>query len=137
MALVIDTGVLYATLDSDDRDHSACATLLAKARESRLVPSPVLTEVDWLCGSAPGARFSVVLDQIESGALEIEELSQTDYDRIAELLLTYADLRVGFVDAAVLAVVERLREPKLATLDRRHFTVMRPNHVDALELLPA
>jgi hypothetical protein len=41
------------------------------------------------------------------------------------------------VDAAVLAVVERLREPKLATLDRRHFTVMRPRHIEALELLPA
>ncbi len=50
---------------------------------------------------------------------------------------TYTDLRVGFVDAAVLAVVERLREPKLATLDHRHFSVMRLRHVDALELLPA
>jgi len=49
---------------------------------------------------------------------------------------TYADLRVGFVDAAVLAVVERLRQTKLATLDHRHFSVMRPRHVDALELLP-
>ena len=39
---------------------------------------------------------------------------------------TYADLRVGFVDAAVLAVVERLRETKLATLDHRRFSVMRP-----------
>lgn len=55
----------------------------------------------------------------------------------AQLLTTYADLRVGFVDAAVLAVTERLREPKLATLDHRHFSVMRPRHVDALQLLPA
>jgi hypothetical protein len=44
---------------------------------------------------------------------------------------------VGFVDAAVLALVERLREPKLATLDRRHFAAMRPRHVQALTLLPA
>jgi hypothetical protein len=28
------------------------------------------------------------------------------------------------------------REPKLATLDHRHFSVMRPRHVDTLELLP-
>jgi uncharacterized protein len=46
-------------------------------------------------------------------------------------------VRVGFVDAAVPAIVERLGEPKLATLDRRHFSIMRPRHVDALELLPA
>lgn len=79
----------------------------------------------------------MVLAQIENGAIEIEELESSDYLRVAELLTTYADLRVGFVDAAVLAVVERLREPKLATLDHRHFTVMRPRHVKALELLPA
>jgi len=36
-----------------------------------------------------------------------------------------------------LAIVERLGEPKLATLGRRHFGVMRPGHMDALELLPA
>lgn len=39
-------------------------------------------------------------------------------------------------DAAVLAIVERLNEPKLATLDRRHFTLTRPRHIEALTLLP-
>ena len=43
---------------------------------------------------------------------------------------------VGFVDAAVLAVTARLDEPKLATLDHRHFRALRPRHVDALQLLP-
>ena len=53
-----------------------------------------------------------------------------------EIQSTYLDSGVGFVDAAVLAVVERLGEPRLATLDRRHFTLMRPRHVEALELVP-
>jgi uncharacterized protein len=137
VALVVDSGVLYATLDSDDQHHLRCVELLAKAREPRVVPSPVLAEVDWLCNSSPHERFSLVLDQVRSSALEVEDLIEADYDRIVDLLRTYADLRVGFVDAAVLAIVERLREPKLATLDRRHFSVMRPRHVEALELLPA
>jgi predicted nucleic acid-binding protein len=50
---------------------------------------------------------------------------------------TYKDLRVGYVDCAVLAIVERLGENRLATLDHRHFATMRPSHVGALELLPA
>lgn len=74
---------------------------------------------------------------IRGGVYGIEDLTPEDYDRAAQLIRRYADLRVGFVDAAVLAVVERLREPKLATLDHRHFAVMRPRHVEALELLPA
>jgi predicted nucleic acid-binding protein len=137
LALVLDTGVLYATLDADDRYHGPCTSLLSAVRGQRIVPAPALTEVDWLCGRRSHSAFSVVLDQIDTGALVVEDLVSADYRRVAELLEAYADLKVGFVDAAVLAVVERLREPKLATLDHRHFSVMRPRHVEALELLPA
>jgi uncharacterized protein len=98
----------------------------------------VLVEFDHFA-SRQGDRRAVraLLDDVERGAYEVKDLLVSDYRRVRELLDTYADLRVGFVDAAVLAIVERLREPKLATLDHRHFAVMRPRHVDALELLPA
>jgi uncharacterized protein len=102
------------------------------------VPAPVLVELDYMVSRALGAEvFPAFVDQIRDGVLVVESLTSRDYERTAELMRTYADLRVGFVDAAVLAIVERLREPKLATLDHRHFSVMRPRHVDALELLPA
>ncbi len=81
--------------------------------------------------------FVTILEEIRRGAYQVEDLIAADYQRIAEILHTYADLNVGFVDASVLAVTERMRETKLATLDHRHFSVMRPRHVEALELLPA
>jgi len=93
----------------------------------------VLVEVDYF---VPGQAFARLLEDVERGAFRIEELRAADYGRVAQLLTEYADLRVGFVDAAVLAVVERLGEARLATLDRRHFAVMRPAHVDVLRLLP-
>lgn len=80
--------------------------------------------------------FIAFLDDIRTGAYEVEPLEIGDYDRIRGLLDRYADSNIGFVDASVLAVVERLNEPKLATLDHRHFRLLRPRHVDALELLP-
>jgi predicted nucleic acid-binding protein len=102
------------------------------------VPAPVLVELDYLAARQRDRRaVNVMLDEIRGGAYEIEDLVEADYRRVRDLLSTYADLRVGFVDAAVLAIVERLREPKLATLDHRHFSVMRPRHVESLELLPA
>lgn len=138
MALIIDTGPLYSTLDATDADHPACAQLLESAREPRVIPAPVLVELDYLCSrTASGKAFALVLEQIQRRALRVEDVTDADYRRIDALLRTYADLGVGFVDAAVLAIVERLGEPKLATLDHRHFAVMRPRHVDALELLPA
>lgn len=77
-----------------------------------------------------------VLDDVRAGAFSIEPLIADDYDRVGELMTTYSDRRIGFVDASVLAIVERLHEPKLATLDHRNFAVMRPRHTKALDLLP-
>lgn len=69
-----------------------------------------------------------------SGAYTVEPLATSDFDGILEICDRYSDVDVGFVDAAVLSVVERL--PKLATLDMTHFRAVRPRHVDALRLLP-
>jgi predicted nucleic acid-binding protein len=130
--------VIVAAFDRDDDNHDACRSLLTETRESRILPSPVLVEVDHLLRRYTQTdSFVAVLDQVRRGALVIEDLTPADYERVAELLTTYADLKVGFVDCAVLAVTERLGEAKLATLDHRHFGTMRPRHVEALELLPA
>jgi predicted nucleic acid-binding protein len=55
---------------------------------------------------------------------------------MAELVKPYADLPLGTCDAAVIALAERLHVDEVATLDLRHFTVVRPRHVTALTLLP-
>ena len=69
-------------------------------------------------------------------APHIENLTPTDYIRIAEVLDTYADLRLDFVDASILAIAERLNIRHILTLDRRDFSVIRPRHCEYLELLP-
>lgn len=136
MTLVLDTGVIVAALDASDAMHTPCSGLVWSARERRVVPAPVLPEVDHLARAHLGPdAFATFLRG--RGSYDIEELTDPDYARVEELLATYRDLRVGFVDAAVLAIVERLGESKLATLDRRHFSVMRPRHRASLELLPA
>lgn len=137
MALVLDTGPAYATLDRRDAAFERTHLLLPASRERLVVPAPVLVEVDQLVSRwLPPRVFVGFLDDIAAGAYQVEELLPADYQRIGELCARYADLVIGFVDAAVLAVVERLNEPKLATLDHRHFGLMRPRHIDALRLLP-
>ena len=138
MGLVIDTGVLVAAIEPHDEHHERCARLLEAAREPRIVPAPVLIELEYLLRTASDtAAFRVFLENCSAGAFRIEALLHEDYVRIGDLLERYADLRLGFVDASVLAVTERLREPKLATLDHRHISILRLRHVKALELLPA
>jgi predicted nucleic acid-binding protein len=137
MALILDTGPLYASLDRSDADHRACRRLIETAIEPRIVPAPVLVEVDyWIHTRMHPGVLVALLDDIVDGAYQVETLVPEDYRRIRELCDRYADADVGFVDAAVLAIVERLNEPKLATLDHRDFRLLRPRHVDALTLLP-
>ncbi len=66
----------------------------------------------------------------------MEECSSADLKRCRVLQSKYEDQSLGVVNASVMALVERLREPRLATLDHRHFSIVPLAHIDALELLP-
>ena len=137
MALILDTGPLYASLDRSDDDHASCRSLIESAAEPLVIPAPVLVEVDyWIHRRLHPGVLVALIDDIREGAYQVENLTAGDHRRIRELCDRYADLDIGFVDAAVMAVVERLDEPKLATLDHRHFSVVRPLPRESIALLP-
>jgi uncharacterized protein len=137
VALVLDTGLLLAALDSADPDHESCAALLTGAEEDLVVPVLVLGELDYWCAERLDPEvWLAFLDDVLAGAYRVEPPTGADLERCRGIQDQYADLAVGVVDASVLALVERLGEDKLATLDHRHFSVMRPAHTEALRLLP-
>lgn len=123
-------------MDTNDADHEPCAALLAEAETPLVVPAPVLVELEWLGMSRSVRARDVALAGILDGSILVEDLSSDDYERIAQLCERYDDLPLGLVDASVVAVAERLRERNVVTLDHRHFSVVRPRHVQALVLLP-
>ena len=137
MALVLDTGPLLAAIDRADPDHGRCATLIGEAREDLVVPELVLGELDYWCERRLDlGAWLAFLDDVIAGAYRVEPITRSDLERCRALQESYADLALGVVDASIVALVERLGETKLATLDRRHFGVVRPSHVPALVLLP-
>ncbi len=103
-----------------------------------LVPVSVLVEtaqvLERRAGSKVEARF---LQDFAKSGLTLVDLNGDDLGRMSALVDHYANLPLGSVDASVIAVAERLNIHAVATLDRRHFTVVRPCHVDAFDLLPA
>lgn len=137
MALILDTGPLLAALDAADPDHQPCADLLIASSEDLIVPVLVLSELDYWCARrlAPSV-WDAFLEDVIAGAYRVEAPTGGDLKRCRELQSRYADLALGVVDASVMALTERLGEDKLATLDRRHFSAVRPAHVEALTLLP-
>ena len=138
--IVCDTGPLVAAALSNDTDHAACVRLfndMHAAGRDLLIPATVTAEVGYLLAREAGARVeSLFLRSLAEGDFAAVDLTAADYARMAELVDTYGDLPLGTTDASVIAVAERLKLTDVATLDRRHFTVVRPNHVNSLTLLP-
>jgi predicted nucleic acid-binding protein len=91
----------------------------------------------YLLGRAGGAKIEAAfLRSIVQETLTIVDLELADYERMAELVETYADFPLGTTDAAVVAVAERLGITEVATLDRRHFHAVRARHTEGFDLLP-
>jgi uncharacterized protein len=135
--VICDTGPILAALDTADRDHQRCARLLQDSAEDLVVPTLVLAEVDYWCQERlTGAAWLSFLDDLLAGAYRLEPATPTDLRRCRELQQQYDDLALGVVDASVVALAERLGETAVATLDHRHFSVVRPRHTQALTLLP-
>lgn len=136
MALVCDTGPLLAALDAADPDHERCTDLLLRGEEL-VVPTLVMAELDYWCHTRlTGEAWLTFLEDMIAGAYRYGPPTPADLVRCHELQSRYADLELGVVDGSVIALTERLAEPKVATLDHRHFSVVGPRHVSALALLP-
>lgn len=145
MSILIDTGPLVAYAVSNDKDHERVRAVLEAAGEQFLAPITVLPEVCYLIERQLGARAEArFLESLAKGELLVEPVTGSDLLRSAELVSQYADnpfdlaqdRPIGFVDASLVAVAERLNIARILTLDRRHFSAIRPRHVPAFELLP-
>ena len=135
--LIVDTGPLVATADRADKDHEVCRQLLESDEGPLVTTAMVVAEAAYLIDRQLGAKAEASLyASIIDGQLEVADLGIADWQRIQVLVSTYADLRLGGTDASVIAVAERHGAVRIATLNRRHFAVVRPRHAEAFELLP-
>ena len=137
MTVLVDTGALYALADQRDSWHVRMREWLLRNREPVLVPVTVLPEAAYLIGTRLGNSVEeAFVRSLATGALPVEPLDDEDMARAADLIGTYSDLPLGFVDASIVAMAERKGIGSIATTDRRHFGVVRPSHVERLRLLP-
>ncbi len=97
------------------------------------MPVAVLSELAWMVETNVGHHaMAAFLDDCQSGGFQLV-WQETDIPRVQELMRKYADLPLGFADAAVIVLAEG-GSRRVATTDRRHFTVVKTKK--PLELLP-
>ncbi len=135
MATLVDTGILYALADADDEWHDRAVAWLDGCADVLTVPATVLPEVCYLLATRLGTRAErAFIESLARGELAVESVEPKDLERAAGIMADRPEL--GFVDASILALVERLGIRRLATTDRRHFGGIRLARGGRLELAP-
>jgi len=133
MTLTLDTSALIALANRRDPGHAAAAGALSNDRGPYVVPAGILAEAAYVMEARIGpASVQTFLEDLDARRLLLD-CGEDDLARIAELVVRYADLPLGFSDAAVVACAERRGTPVL-TLDRRDFDVVAREV--PLEILP-
>jgi predicted nucleic acid-binding protein len=136
MIAIVDTGFVLAVESRTDKHHIACRRLYQQSAYIYM-PQSVLNEVAYFLTKEYGNQVtSRFLKQLPRSKYILTRLEDWDIDRTADLLAEYADSRIDFVDATVIALAERLNIAQILTLDRRDFGIVRPSHIAHFEILP-
>lgn len=125
--MIVDTSALLAYFDGNEPDHQAVSRVIDSSEELLVVSPYVVAELDYLVGTRVGVDAEVaVLRELSSGAWELADFSVAELERAVPIIKKYRDQRVGIADASNVVLADRYRTRTIVTLDRGHFTVLRP-----------
>lgn len=131
---ITDSSFLYSVYHPKSRDPRAVS---AVKDFELIIPQVVLVEVCYLLQERSGVQASIAfLDAMVALPRPLEPLAQEDVRRVRDIMRQYADASLDFVDCCIMALCERLNVTRVLTFDRRDFSIFRPTHCAALELLP-
>lgn len=123
--MLVDAGPLVALLDRGDPAHEACIGALKTVRDPLITVWPAFTEAMYVLGRSWQAQ-KALWSRLETDALALAPLDETDAPRMRELMEKYRDLPMDLADAALVRVAEREAMTEIFTLDRKHFSIYRP-----------
>jgi len=137
MYLLIDSSFLYALYNIHDDNYQTATAFMSATRLIPLVPKIILPEVTYLflrdVGHLGMTRF---VNAFAKTSIALADVERSDLVRAGTIMTSYASARFDLVDCCIMALAERLRIEKIATYDRRDFSIMRPTHCDYFELIP-
>lgn len=137
MTLITDSSFLVALYDRAEVRHQQAYDFAADRAEEMLVPDLVLPEVGYLLRRNLGYANSLnFFEFFRNRNVRLIPVIDQDLPRIYAISQQYIDARFDIVDCCVIAIAERLNITRIATFDRRDFSIMQPRHCDFLELLP-
>jgi predicted nucleic acid-binding protein len=134
--VIVDTSALLSFFDASEPDHKAVSQVLAAA--DALIISPyVIAELDYLVATRHGVDNELaVLDELAGGAWHLAAFDEAELRRARGVIASYRDQEIGVADASIVVLAERYRTRTIASLDHRHFDVLRSLDGGYFEVLP-
>ena len=135
--IVADTSGLVAFFSESGPTHEAVAAWL-ESNDAVMVVSPyVVAEVDYLVATRKGVDAELaVLAELSGGAYELPTMDADDLAVARRVVERYRDLGIGVADASLAVLAQRYRTRTVLTLDRKHFSVMRPLDGGVFTIVP-
>ena len=134
---LIDSSFLVALINQKDVYHHACVQVAQNENLDKRIPITVIPETCYLLHRWLGHHvMRAFVGALQNPAWLIEQATQDDFVRVAEILGQYADARLDLVDATLVTIAERMNIDTILTLDRRDFYMIRPLHTDHFTILP-
>lgn len=134
-SVIADTNAIIALLNSRDKNHQVILDIVINS--NLFIPSKILPEVDYLVTKYLGENVArQFLKDLADEAFSYLNLERFDLAATLLMMTRYADIPIGFVDASIVILADREQIPNILTLDRRHFSIIRPQNQAFLNLLP-
>jgi uncharacterized protein len=135
--VIVDTSALLAFFNTSEPSHARVRQVIEGDTEALVVSPYVMAELDYLVATRVGVDAELaVLRELGGGAWELAAMGAGDVQRAVSVIDRYADQSIGLADASVVVLAQRYTTRRVATLDRRHFEVLRPLDGGRFAILP-
>ena len=136
MQIILDTSAVIGLMDKKYKKHENLKTIFTEKDNLYILPSTTIGEICYMLNSRFGSKVELIfLEEIVKTSFQLELLKDMDIIRIIEILKKYGTLNIGYVDASIVAIAERLKINKILTLDRKHFEIIIPRGFDRFDIL--
>ena len=135
--IVVDTSVILAYMNAADSHHAEVSAWM-EVEEEELATTPlIVAETDHLVAARGGRQaLSALRADLRAGAYVVDWWPAA-MSAAVDVAEGYADTGLGLSDASLVVLAARLETTSIATLDERHFRVVRPLiGGDTFRLLP-
>ena len=136
MQVILDSNIIYSLMDKDDSSHLKIKSFFQENNDFLyIMPSTIIIEICYLIRTRLSPHLEIKFLEEINQDFNLEPIKDTDILRIVEVLKKYDTLDIGYADASIVAIAERLKLNKILTLDKKHFRSLTPRGFDYFDIL--